>query len=82
MNKILTEVEIRTDIDNNKFNNYLQEAVGVLGSDIETLRLPTDDNFENASVQMGSRKASVLVPKDWDALRNELHDFIYGDAAE
>lgn len=82
MNKMLTEVEIKTDVNHNEFNSYLQEAVGILGSDIQTLRLPTDDNFENASVKMGSRKASVLVPKDWDVLRNDLHDFIYGDTLD
>lgn len=77
MNKILTDVEIRTDIRQDEFNSYLQEAVNVLGTDIQTLRLPKDGSFENEKVKMGKYNVEVLVPKDWDELRAELHNFVY-----
>ncbi len=82
MNNILTQVEIKTDIRQNEFNSYLQEAVNVLGSDIQTLRLPSDGSFDNAKVKMGKYKVEVLEPKDWDVTRDELHNFIYGDTKE
>jgi len=81
MNDILTNVEIKTDITRTEFNNYLAEAVTLIGSDIETLRLPSDGTYENVKVKKGSRNVAVLQAKDWDATRKELHDFIYGAGA-
>lgn len=82
MNKILTEVEVKTDIRQAEFNSYLQEAVNVLGADIQTLRLPADGSFKNEKVKMGKYNVEVLVPKDWEDLRAKLHNFIYSDTKE
>ncbi|HWT76515.1 MAG TPA: LCP family protein, partial [Mobilitalea sp.] len=79
MNEILNQVEIKTDITQKDFNSYLEEAVNLKAKDIETFRVPTDGTYENASVQIGSRKTSVLEAKDWDATREEIHNFIYGE---
>lgn len=78
MNDILTQVKIETDIKQGEFNKYLEEAVSLHVKDIETFRIPSDGTFENASVPIGSRNVSVLKAKDWDATRNEIHEFIYG----
>jgi len=78
MNKILDQVDIKTDISNKTFNYCLEEAVSLKVKELETLRIPTDGNYENASVKIGKTKASVLVPKDIETLRKQLNEFIYG----
>lgn len=78
MNKILTQVKIKTDIKESYFNRYLEEAVSLKVRDIDTFRIPSDGSYNNASVTIGKRKVSVLEVKDWEATRQELHNFIYG----
>jgi LCP family protein required for cell wall assembly len=82
MNNILTQVKIKTDIKQKAFNKYLEEAVSLKVKEIETLRIPTDGSFDNASVPIGSRNVSVLEVKDWGATREELYNFIYGVALD
>jgi LCP family protein required for cell wall assembly len=77
MNKILTQVEIKTDINNKTFNYCLEEAVKLKIKELETMRIPSDGTFDNASVMIGSRKSAVLVPKDWEATKKYINDFIY-----
>lgn len=78
MNKILNQVEIKTDISSKTFNYCLQEAVNIKVKELETLRIPSDGSYENASVKIGKVKAAVLVPKDMEAIRKQIKDFIYG----
>jgi LCP family protein required for cell wall assembly len=82
MNDILKKVEIKTDVTQKEFISYLEAAADLKIKDLETLRIPSDGSYKNASVKMGSHKASVLQPKSWDATREEIHDFIYGDASD
>ncbi len=77
MNKILNNVDIKTDISESEYNDYLQQAVYLKENAIQTLRIPTDDNYTNESYS-GAFVKDVLVPKSWDRTRKDIHDFIYG----
>jgi anionic cell wall polymer biosynthesis LytR-Cps2A-Psr (LCP) family protein len=79
MNDILKKIPIKTDILQGDFKNYLYEASELKVKDIDTYRVPADGSYDNADVQIGSRMQEVLQPKDWDATRQELHTFIYGE---
>jgi LCP family protein required for cell wall assembly len=79
MNEILTKVDIKTDITQNEFNDYLEEAVSLKVSELENYRIPSDGNYKNSKVQLGSLMQEVLEPTDWDATRAEIRKYIYGD---
>lgn len=79
MNKILSDVNIQTDITQTEFNAYLEEAVSLKVKELQNLRIPSDGNYEGTSVQIGQYKQSVLIPTDWDATREEIKQFIYGN---
>lgn len=79
MNEILTKVQIKTDITQKEFNNYLEEAVSLNVKELENYRVPYDGNYQNIKVQMGRYKQDVLEPKDWDATRAELRKNLYGN---
>lgn len=81
-NDILKNVEIKTDVSRDDFIRYLEAAVSLKIKELETHRIPSDGNYENKSVKLGSRNAAVLVPKDWDATQKEIREFIYGDALQ
>ncbi|MDD3173464.1 MAG: LCP family protein [Herbinix sp.] len=80
MNKILTDkgIPIETDITQDEFNRYLEEAMNLKVKELETLRIPTDDNYENVIIN----KKDVLQPLDWDITREVIHSFIYGDTSD
>jgi polyisoprenyl-teichoic acid--peptidoglycan teichoic acid transferase len=84
MNDILNQVPIITDIEKEDFKNYLEEAVNLKVNEIENFRIPSNGSFENVKVQLGksTKKQEVLQVTDWDATREELHDFIYGTEAD
>lgn len=82
MNDILKQVDIKTDVTNKNFNRYLEEAVNIKIKSLETLRIPKDGSFTNKKVKMGSYNVDVLQPKDWDALRADISDFIYGKESD
>lgn len=82
MNKILNQVEIKTDISNKTFNYCLEKAVNIKIKELETLRVPKNGSYDDANVTIGSKKAAVLIPKDWDATRKYIYDFIYDTASE
>lgn len=79
MNEILTKVKIETDITQNEFNDYLEEAVSLKVNKLENYRIPSDGNYKNSKVQLGSLMQEVLEPTDWDATRAEIRKYIYGD---
>jgi LCP family protein required for cell wall assembly len=79
MNKILGQVKVDTDITKDEFSRYLEEAIDLNVKNLETLRVPTDGSYDNAKVPMGRYNVEVLVPKDWNALREQIYDFIYKD---
>ncbi|MFV0342826.1 MAG: LCP family protein [Anaerocolumna sp.] len=78
MNDILNEVNIETDITQSEFNQYLEEAASLNVKNLEQFRIPSDGNYMSQKVQMGQYMQDVLAPTDWDDMREELHDFIYG----
>ncbi len=82
MNDVLNDVDIHTDITQSEFNRYLEEAASLNVGKLEQLRIPTDGNFGFDNVQIGKYNQSVVVPTDWDAMRQEIHQFIYGTGTD
>lgn len=78
--EILKNVKIKTDVSRNDFISYLEAAASLKIKELETHRIPSDGNYLNESVKIGSRNAAVLVPKDWEETKKEIKDFIYGAA--
>ncbi len=78
MNDVFDNVDIKTDITQAEFNEYLQEAAGLKVKKLEELRIPSDGNYKTERVQIGKYNQDVLLPTDWDAMRSEIHNFIYG----
>lgn len=78
MNDVLNNVNIKTDITQSEFNEYLEEAASLNVKKLENLRIPSDGNYKTERVQIGKYKQDVLLPTDWDAMRGEIHEFIYG----
>lgn len=78
MNKILGNLNIKTDITQGQFNNYLEEAASLNVKKLSELRIPSDGNYKNEKVPIGKYNQDVLVPTDWEATKKEIHDFIYG----
>jgi polyisoprenyl-teichoic acid--peptidoglycan teichoic acid transferase len=78
MNDVLNKVDIKTDITNAEFNEYLEEAASLHVSKLDELRIPTDGSYTPERLPIGRLKQDVLVPKDWNQVRTEIHDFIYG----
>ena len=68
-------------ISQTEYEGYLQQAVYLKDHSIQTLRIPTDDNYTNESYP-GKYVKDVLVPKDWDRIREDIHTFIYGDTLQ
>lgn len=78
MNDIMNNVRINTDIRQDEFNNYLEEAVGLNVRELENYRIPSDGNWESVRVQIGKYNQDVLQPKDWEVTRKEIREYIYG----
>ncbi len=79
MNKILNSTKIDTNITQKEFTRYLNEAVSLKVKKLDTFRVPTDDNYANEKVTIGSRKnREVITAKDWDKLRLDLKNYIEG----
>ena len=64
---------ISTDITKEEFDTYLRAAVNMGLTEIEDLRIPADNTFEEGY----ARKMAVLIP-DLDANIKVLHEFIFG----
>jgi len=68
---------ISTDITKNEFDTYLKAAVNMGLTEIEDIRIPADNTFEEGY----ARKMAVLIP-DLDANIKVLHEFIFGSVEE
>ncbi|MDF2952526.1 MAG: cell envelope-related transcriptional attenuator [Anaerocolumna sp.] len=66
---------VTTDITRDEFAGYLKEAVNIGFPEIQELRIPADNTFQEGYV----RKMSVLIP-DLDANVSMLHEFIFGNS--
>jgi polyisoprenyl-teichoic acid--peptidoglycan teichoic acid transferase len=64
---------ITTDIEKEDFETYLRTALSMGLSEIQNLRIPADQTFEEGYV----RKMSVLIP-DIQENTKILHEFIFG----
>lgn len=83
MNKILNNANVTTNISESNFKSYLNEVVKLNLDSIENYRIPSDGNYKNLRVDIGKLKnQAVLVPKDWEETKIEIHDFIYGKEGE
>ena len=79
MNDILTNVKIETNITQNEFTRYLEEAAALKVKSLDTFRVPTDDNYKSIKVTIGKLpNREVLTAKDWDKLRTDLKNYING----
>lgn len=79
MNKILDNANIKTNISESNFKLYLNEVVNLNLDSIDNYRIPSDGSFENQKVDIGKlKRQAVLVPKDWEKTKIEIHDFFYG----
>lgn len=81
MNKVLKYNSVETDITQAEFSRYLVEAMDLKVKNLQTLRIPTNDTYDNERVPMGKYNVEVLVIKDWNATRKQIYDFIYNNAA-
>lgn len=68
---------IWTDITLDEFNTYLKAAVNMGLTEIEELRIPAQNTFEEGY----ARKMAVLIP-DLEANIKVLHEFIFGSVQE
>ena len=66
---------LTTDLTKKDIINYATLVLKMGIDDIEMNRIPSDKLYENKKIN----NRSVLQIKDWEALREELNIFIYGD---
>lgn len=68
---------ITTDIKKDQFESYLKTAMSMGLSEVQNMRIPADNTFEEGYV----RKMSVLIP-DLQENTRILHEFIFGPEEE
>ena len=79
MYEILEDTNITTDISKKDFNKYIEEALDIITKiQISEYRIPSNGTFENKKIKIGSLKRAVLVPNDWNVIREDIRNFIYG----
>ena len=79
MYEILEDTNITTDISKKDFNKYIEEALDIITKiQISEYRIPSNGTFENKKIKIGSLKRAVLVPNDWNIIREDIRTFIYG----
>lgn len=79
MNKVFEQVHLKTDISKTKFSDYLTEIVDLNVSALEQYRIPLDNSYTDEKVYIGDYKQWVLIPNDWNELKEVLQDYIYGE---
>lgn len=77
LDKILDIASIKTDADKDDIYVYLETAIELKSNEIESIRIPYGDNYQNKKVTIGEKTLEVLEPKDWSKTREELAGFIY-----
>lgn len=81
MNDVLTNVKIDTDISKKEFNNILAQGINLDIKTLENKRIPSDGSYNNIKVKLGKYNQDLLEPKDWEATRKEINQYINGDIA-
>lgn len=76
---LMTQIipHVTTDITKEQFRNYLELGLELNIQEIENLRVPVDDTFEEGYV----RSMAVLIP-DLEANVEALHTFIFGNVED
>lgn len=79
MYEILEDTNITTDISKKDFNKYIEEALDIITKiQISEYRIPSNGTFENKKIKIGGLKRAVLVPNDWNVIKEDIRNFIYG----
>lgn len=66
--------DVLTDMTNDEILTLALEAYNLGVDEIDEYRVPEDESYSGQSV----RGMSVLVPNNWDTLRADIQEFIYG----
>ncbi|MCD7945828.1 MAG: LCP family protein [Clostridiales bacterium] len=66
--------DITTDMNNDEILSLAMTAYSLGVDSIEEYRVPEDGSYSSQTI----RKMAVLVPTNWDLLRANLKEFIYG----
>lgn len=84
MNDVLDEIKITTDIPVTDFSDYLTEVVEINVDELQQYRIPAKNMFTEDSVKLPNikKKQDVLIPTDWEATKEALHEYIYGSTTE
>lgn len=84
MNDVFDEIKITTDIPVEDFSDYLTEVVEINVNELKQYRIPAKNMFTEDSVKLPNikKKQDVLIPKDWEATRKALYEYIYGSTTE
>lgn len=78
MNDILKNTNIKTDIDKEKFQEYLSVLVDMKVDQINTYRIPSEGTYTNEERKIGKRNSAVVIVSDWDSTREELNNILNG----
>ncbi len=66
--------DLTTDMTNDEILSVALTAYNIGANSIDEYRIPADGTYSGQTI----RKMSVLVPNDWNTLRADLQEFIYG----
>ena len=66
--------DLTTDMTNDEILSVALTAYNIGTSSIDEYRIPADGTYSGQTI----RRMSVLVPNDWNTLRADLQEFIYG----
>ena len=66
--------DLTTDMTNDEILSVALTAYNIGASSIDEYRIPADGTYSGQTI----RRMSVLVPNDWNTLRADLQEFIYG----
>ncbi|MCC8181920.1 MAG: LCP family protein [Clostridiales bacterium] len=69
--------DITTDMNNDEILSVALSAYNLGVDSIEEYRIPEDGSYSSQTI----RKMAVLVPTNWDLLRANLQEFIYGTSS-
>lgn len=78
LDKILSNVDITTDITKSELKSYLEIGMSLNFDAIDNLRIPTDGSFKNEKVMIGSLKQDVLILKNNETAQKEIYEFMNG----
>lgn len=75
MNDVFAKVTLTTDLTKTEFSDYLTEFVDLNLDELNQYRIPEDNTYTGAKVNVGS----VLIPNDWNETKMTIHKYLYGE---